>query len=397
MKNKTLTFSVTLLASALVWLLMLEGCKNPAPATEKPFTVQITLPAYPNEELILQEVRPAGFVPIDTARTDKEGKTQFLLHEKEPGIYFITIGERRIIVLSEPGITAGFTSQNKDLSDMQIAGSDQNKAFQDYLSAFDAKRKEIDSLSLCLDRSKDRPDYPKIRDSVGNRYVAIFTDQQQLTIRYLKENQTSLGTLIALNQRSGPRALLTLEEHFGLMQQADSALQKSHKGNKHVDFLHKTLADYQAKLKSEATQNLRLEPGQPAPEILLNGANDETFRLTDLRGKTVLLHFWASWAANYRKDFGTLQLISQKYGAGKFDMVSVSFDNKRFQWIQALKNDYIQWTQLTDLLYPNSPLQKLYNIGTTLPVYYIIDPNGRIVGRYATAREAEKVLRTMPM
>lgn len=397
MKKKVFTFSIPLVSGLVLWIIVTAGCKNHLPADPGAFTIQLTLTAYPNEPLVLQEVQPDGFVPVDTAYTDGEGQTQFSLLKNEQGIYFITIGTQRLIVLSKPGETTSFTSKTDDLSDVQTDGWSHNTTLHNYLKTFDTRRREVDSLSVCLDKSKDRSDYLKIRDSVGNRYVAIFSDQQQLTIQYLKENKTSLGTLIALNQRSGPRALLTIEEHFGLMQQIDSALQKNHQGNKHVDFLHKTLVDYQAKLDNEASQHQRLAPGQAAPEIVLNGANDETFRLSDLRGKTVLLHFWASWSANYRKDFNTLQLMSQKYGAGKFDMVSVSFDNKRFQWIQALQNDYIQWTQLTDLLYPNSPLQKLYNIGDKLPVYFIIDPEGRIVGRYATAIEANKILKTMPL
>ncbi|OFY32713.1 MAG: hypothetical protein A2X09_06640 [Bacteroidetes bacterium GWF2_43_11] len=384
-----------LFTGLILTLLILNGCKSRDNTSDKVFKMDIRLNAYPDAELILNEVQPEAIVPLDTINTDVAGKALITIDNTEAGIYMVSVGKKRIIVLSVPGETAVFKADREDLTDLIVEGSVQNTNLQLYHSAFEVMRREVDSLSIYLDRSKDRADYPAVRDSVGMRYATIFDAQQKLTIDYLKSNLTSLGTLIALNQKSGPRPLLTVNDHFGLIMEIDSNLRKHHGNNIHVAYLHKNLAEQVARYKEANAMESRLQPGNPAPEIVMSGHEDENFRLSELKGKVVVLHFWASWLANYRRDFNTLHLIANRYGRYNFDMVSISFDNKRFQWMQAIQSDFMQWTQVCDLLYPSSPLQKLYAIGDNLPTYYIIDRNGLIQGRYNSADDVLIELKKM--
>lgn len=379
----------------IITLLLLNGCKSRENTSGNAFGVDLRLNAYPNERLVLNEVQPEAIVPVDTIFTEANGKAYFKIDDQEPGIYMISVGQKRIIILSVPGEKAVFKSVKKDITDLVVENSVQNANLQQYYSSYEVLRKEVDTLSVCLDRSKNRADYPTIRDSVGLRYAGIFKAQQSLTIDYLKSNLTSLGALIALNQRSGPRSLLTIPEHLSLFMEIDSNLRQHLGNNKHVIFLHKNLREKIARLNETNAAEARLQPGNQAPEIIMTGHEDENFRLSELKGKVVVLHFWASWSSNYRRDINTLHQIANRYGKYDFDMVSISFDNKRFQWMQAIKSDVMQWTQVCDLLYPASPLQKLYAVGDNLPTYYIIDRNGHIEGRYNTAAEVLKQLEKM--
>ncbi len=395
MTRKRIQLKFHLFAGTIVTLLLLNGCKSKDNTSNNTFGIDLFLSAYPNEQLIVNEVQPQAIVPIDTVFTEASGKAFIKIDSQEPGIYMISVGQKRIIVLSVPGETAVFKSVKKDITDMVVENSLQNANLQQYYTSFEVLRKEVDTLSVCLDRSKNRTDYPAIRDSVGLRYADIFNEQQILTINYLKSNLNSLGALIALNQKSGPRSLLTIPEHLSLFIEIDSNLRNHLGNNKHVAYLHKNLREKIARLKETNTAQSRLQPGNQAPDIIMTGHEDENFKLSSLKGKVVVLHFWASWLANYRRDINTLHQIANRYGKYDFDMVSISLDNKRFQWMQAIKSDVMQWTQVCDLLYPSSPLQTLYAVGDNLPTYYIIDRNGLIQGRYDTAADVLKQLENM--
>lgn len=389
-KSHLLNLWIIVLAS-----LMAGSCQEKKHKEADLFTIHLMMKAFPHAEVVLKEVKPNNFIATDTTKTDGEGNATLVIRQKNAGIYLIEFAGQRLVALSVPGEEATFESGTNDLTGMHVTGSDQNIQFQRYNSLYDSLRKRIDSLSVCLDRSKHRDDYIRIRDSVGHIYSEIFSNQQAVTIAYLKKNPTSLGALIALNQRSGPRPLFNLNQHLDLMVEADSNLRKAHPGNEHVDYLHKNLQIQLEKAREEAARDSRLLPGNLAPEIVMQGQNGENFRLSELRGKVVLLHFWASWSSDYRKDIEKIRQIGQIYAPWGFDMVSISFDNKRFQWLEAIKFDFMQWTQLCDLLYPSSPLQALYAVEKELPVFYLIDRDGKIVGRYQTATEVHNALKTM--
>jgi peroxiredoxin len=373
----------------------LQQCKERGGSGDDIFLIDLELKAYPLTQITLKEVKPDGFNPVDTTSTDEHGKTTLTISGNKAAIYLLEVMEQRIVVLSVPGEEVRFESSGKDLKVVKTSGSIQNVHFQEYNAAYDSLRQIIDSLSVCLDRSKHRDNYIETRDSVGQVYSDVFSRQQAITTAYLKQNPTSLGALIALNQRSGPRPLFNVTDNWNLMIEVDSNLMKAHPGNEHIEFLHQSLLSHMEKAQQEAAINERLKSGNEAPEIVMQGQNGEGFRLSELRGKVVLLHFWASWSPDYRKDMETLRYLGQVYAPWGFDMVSISFDNKRYQWLEAVKFDFMQWTQLCDLLYPSSPLQKLYAIGKELPVYYLIDRDGTLAGRYRNAREVQDALKTM--
>jgi len=389
----TNTFPAVLLSAFFV--VASTACKNKHQQTDGQFKIEMHLSAFPNDTVILQEVQPDSFTALDTVITNGSGVATLTVGQPDPGIYFLSFSNHRVIALSAPGETAVYNSAKADLTDLTVSGSVQNTNFLRYQYNYDSLRRIVDTLSICLDRAKPRNDYPKVRDSVGIIYTKIFSAQQQLTIHYLKQNPTSLGALIALNQRSGPRPLFNVSEHLGLMSEVDSNLYKAHPNNKHVAFLHKNLTDQIERIQNNASYTNRLQPGNPAPEIIMKGNNGDDFKLSELKGKIVLLHFWASWCTDYRRDFDQLHRIAQTFGPEGLDMVSVSFDNKKYQWMQAIRFDFMKWTQLSDLLYPDSPLQKLYAVGDHLPTYYLIDRNGLIIGRYNNSEDVIKALKTI--
>lgn len=129
----------------------------------------------------------------------------------------------------------------------------------------------------------------------------------------------------------------------------------------------------------------RLKEGDMAPEIILPGINEDTIRLSSLRGQMVLIDFWASWCGPCRQNNPDLVKLyrkfhDKKYKTGKgFTIFSVSLDESKDKWKQAIEDDNLCWANhASDLKRWNSPVARRYNINY-IPQTVLIDGNGKIL------------------
>lgn len=122
--------------------------------------------------------------------------------------------------------------------------------------------------------------------------------------------------------------------------------------------------------------------GSIAPDFTENDVNGKPVRLSDFRGKYVLLDFWASWCGPCRAENPNVVKVYNKYKDRNFTVLGVSLDQagKRDAWLAAIQHDGLPWTQVSDLEYWNSKAARLYNI-RAIPQNFLIDPSGKIVAK----------------
>ena len=131
--------------------------------------------------------------------------------------------------------------------------------------------------------------------------------------------------------------------------------------------------------------------GQPAIEIALPSANGDTIRLSSLKGKVVLLDFWASWCGPCRVANKGLTKIYQKFKAKGFEIYSVSLDNEKENWLKAIKKDQLPWTQVSDLKAWNNAASTAYGI-KGIPFNVLLDKDGIIIAKNLRGDELMKKL-----
>jgi peroxiredoxin len=131
---------------------------------------------------------------------------------------------------------------------------------------------------------------------------------------------------------------------------------------------------------AEAARERKLALGQPAPEIALPSPAGELIRLSSLRGKYVLIDFWASWCKPCRAQNPELLALYRDYKRRGFEILGVSLDQSRQAWLDAIRDDGLAWPQVSDLRFWQSEAAMTYNV-SAIPASLLLDPQGRILAK----------------
>lgn len=122
----------------------------------------------------------------------------------------------------------------------------------------------------------------------------------------------------------------------------------------------------------------KLRPGKMAPDFTAVTPEGKPFHLSDLRGKYVLLDFWASWCGPCRMENPNIELNYQRYKEKNFTVVSFSLDENKKAWQAAIKADHMDWYHAGDGQGWHSRIVQLYMV-PSVPKSFLIDPDGKII------------------
>ena len=127
----------------------------------------------------------------------------------------------------------------------------------------------------------------------------------------------------------------------------------------------------------------RVRPGQPAPDFSLETPDGSRLALSDLRGKYVLLDFWASWCRPCRASFPEMKKIYARFKDKGFEILGVTNDSRREDWLKALEQDQLPWKQVIDEFpEPYKPARVITMYAAPyLPTLILIGPDGKIIGQ----------------
>lgn len=206
-----------------------------------------------------------------------------------------------------------------------------------------------------------------------------YQKRDELKNQYIQKNPDSFFSLQALKDLAG--ISIDVAKTEPLFKQLSDRLKNSTEGKKFGETINKARA---------------FQIGQTAPDFSQNDVNDKPVKLSDFRGRYVLLDFWASWCGPCRGENPHLVKVYDAYKDKNFTILGVSLDqpDKKQEWLAAIEKDGLKWTNVSDLNSWQNQAAQLYGI-RAIPQNFLIDPTGKIIARDLRGNKLSEVIASL--
>jgi thiol-disulfide isomerase/thioredoxin len=131
-----------------------------------------------------------------------------------------------------------------------------------------------------------------------------------------------------------------------------------------------------------------------APAFSINNLAGEVVTLNSYKGQYILINFWASWCGPCRKEHPELKIINSEFSSKKFNIISISLDDKKDDWQQAVKKDILPWENISELKGFQGLAAVSYGV-QAIPANFLVNPDGIIIAKNSTPDELRNLLQKL--
>ncbi|WP_026898485.1 TlpA disulfide reductase family protein [Daejeonella oryzae] len=314
---------------------------------------------------------------IDSAFLNEDQEFKFRRISPEPNFYTMVIGDKNFLIIARNGDEIDFETDFTDSKNTySISGSKDSEKIREFNQVSNEYGKIYQDIQATY--SQEISKNPAAKDSIFKSLMPQFQQNMdaysQKALQFGEENKDNLAGFYAVGTIDQSRY------ESQLIKYAEEVKPKFPKNKAVQSFTDKMMS-----LKPVSV-------GQPAPQFELPTPEGKIIKLSDLKGKYVLLDFWASWCAPCRDENPNIVKQYNSFKNKGFTVLGVSLDKGKGAWEKAIADDKLTWTHVSELKEWDGKVSIAYRV-ESIPSSFLLDPQGKIIAKNLRGAELENFLK----
>lgn len=320
--------------------------------------------------VVLKEVGDTNVIPLDSVKL-KDGTFTFEITPKEKTFYYVELFKKQTVFLIGGPKDTLYVEADGDsqMGKFTVKGSKDNEQIKqaaDLINEYQKEFNEKQQSYMMLMQQGKTAEAQQLVSSIDAFYA--------LKIKEAKDLINAFGP--GLPAMSLAANFISPERDLPFLDTLAQKLKKEIPNSKHT----KSFAEFIDKHKAAQSSAQGFALGTPAPDFSASTPTGEWIKLSSLKGKYVLLDFWASWCKPCRQENPNVVKTYNAYKNKNFTILSVSLDEEKEAWVAAIKKDGLTWSQVSDLKGWGSDIAALYHV-QGIPATFLVDPDGKIIAQ----------------
>lgn len=351
---------------AFLTLVVLSSCQD-----KKSFKIEGKIEHPAQQKVYLLEADSTNVAVVDSAQLSEQNQFTFKKSTPYPNLYKIKNGDQEFDLIVQNGEKINFSTDLVDPAhNYTISGSEDSEKIKEYNKI--SNKYTAKNTKLANEYQEAAAAKGANPDAVLNRFLPEFEQNMAALsneiLKFVSENKNSLAgfyAAMALDQMKYEKQLVAYSDEIKGKFPDNPAVQQFIK---------------------QMDKVRPVSVGHTAPDFTIAGIDGKPIKLSDYKGKYVMLDFWASWCVPCRKENPNVVKLYQKYHPKGLNIVGISLDENKDAWQKAVNADNLTWTHGSELKNFNGPVVQLYQV-QAIPSNFIIGPSGEILAKNITGND----------